>query len=226
MDSKLRQKAVELRLKNELSYTEIKKRLNVPKSTLSYWLHDFPLDKRKILELQRKGWAKGEASRERFRLAMREKKEKRAQIIYNKQKSRLSNISKDAYFVAGLMLYLAEGDKKNYSRIALSNTDSRVIKFFINWMIEFLDISKNKIKVQLHLYEDMDIEKEKKFWQNELGFYGSQFYKPSIRKLKKSSFSYRESYRHGTCEVYLMGVEKKTELMMAIKAFIDKYLEQ
>ena len=226
MDSKLRQKAVELRLKNKLSYTEIKKQLNVPKSTLSYWLHDFPLDERKILELRRKGWAKGEAGREKFRSTMREKKEEKAQAIYIKQKVRLRDISKDTYFVAGLMLYLAEGDKKNYSRIALSNTDSRITKFFIKWMIEFLNVSKNKIKAQLHLYENMNIEKEKKFWQNELGFYESQFYKPSIRKLKESSFSYKESYRHGTCEVYLMGVEKKTELMMAIRAFMDQYLEQ
>lgn len=225
MDSKLRQKAVELRIKSELSYSEIKKRLNVPKSTLSYWLHDFPLNEKKIIELQQKGWTKGEAGREKFRLAMRKKKEEKAQVIYNKQKIRLLNISKDAYFVAGLMLYLAEGDKRNYSRIALGNTDPRVIKFFIKWIIKFLGISKNKIKAQLHLYENMDIEKEKKFWQNELELHETQFYKSSVRKLKKSSFSYRESYRHGTCEIYLMGVEKKTELMMAIKAFMDKYLK-
>mgnify|MGYP001573716596 CR=1 FL=1 len=225
MDSKLRQKAVELRLKSELSYSEIKKRLNVPKSTLSYWLHDFPLNEKKIIELRQKGWTKGEAGREKFRLAMHKKKEEKAQEIYNKQKIKLRNISKDAHFVAGLMLYLAEGDKRNYSRIALGNTDSRVIKFFIKWMIKFLGIPKNKIKAQLHLYENMNIEKEKEFWQNELELQEAQFYKSSIRKLKKSSFSYQESYRHGTCEIYLMGVEKKTELMMAIKAFMDKYLK-
>ena len=71
----------------------------------------------------------------------------------------------------------------------------------------------------------MDIEKEKKFWQKELEFQKDQFYKPEIRKLQKSSFSYKESYRHGTCSIYVMGVEKKRELMMAIQAFIDKYME-
>ena len=47
MNSLLRQKAIELRKYKELSYSEIRKRLGVPKSTLSYWLADFPLDEKK-----------------------------------------------------------------------------------------------------------------------------------------------------------------------------------
>jgi len=44
------------------------------------------------------------------------------------------------------------------------------------------------MKAFLHLYESMDIEKEKEFWKNELGFSDHQFYKPYITKNKKSSF--------------------------------------
>lgn len=223
MNSRLRQKAVELRLKKELSYGEIKKRLNVPKSTLSYWLRDFPLSEAKILELRRKGWVKGEASRERFRATMRKKKELKNQEVYNKYRKELSMLSRKTLFVAGLVLYLCEGTKTDYARIVLTNTDPKVIKFFIWWMNIFLDIPKNKIKVALHLYENMDIEKEWKFWKNELGIRENQFVKPSIRKLQKSSFSYKESFRHGTCKVYFGGVEKKREVMMAIQAFFDSY---
>jgi len=219
MNSKLRQRAVELRLKNELSYSEIKKQLNVPKSTLSYWLRDFPLSKSKILELRRKGWAKGETSRELFRETMRQKREEKAQNIYRKYQKELFHISKKTFFISGLMLYLGEGDKHYSSRIVLANTDSRIIKFFIKWL------NKNEIKAQLHLYENMDIEKEQKFWQNELKFSKMQFYKSMIRKLKKSSFSYAESYRHGTCSIYVMGVERKTKIMMAIRAFLDHYIK-
>ena len=123
------------------------------------------------------------------------------------------------------MLYLGEGDKKNYNRISLANTDPEIIKFFIKWMVDFFDIIREKITVQLHLYENMDIEKEKEFWKNELGFQENQFYRPSIRKLQKGSFSYKESFRHGTCAIYVLGVEKKRELMMALQAFLDKYMK-
>ena len=225
MNSKLRQKAIELRLKNELSYSEIKKRLNVPKSTLSYWLRDFPLSKSKILELRRKGWAKGEAGRELFRETMRQKREEKAQNIYRKYQKDFLNISKKTFFISGLMLYLGEGDKRYSSRIVLANTDSRIIKFFIKWLNNFLNVPNNEIKAQLHLYENMDIEKEQKFWQNELKFSKIHFYKSMIRKLKKSSFSYAESYRHGTCSIYVMGVERKTKIMMAIRAFLDHYIK-
>jgi hypothetical protein len=61
----------------------------------------------------------------------------------------------------------------------------------------------------------MDIEKEKEFWKDELGLQENQFYRPSIRKLQKASFSYKESFRHGTCAIYVLGLEKKRELMMA-----------
>ncbi len=66
----------------------------------------------------------------------------------------------------------------------------------------------------------------KEFWKNELELNQSQFYKPWISKIKKGSFSYRESFRHGTCTAHAFGGEKKRELMMAIKAFVDKYLKQ
>lgn len=225
MNSQLREKALQLRLKDELSYSEIKRRLKVSKSTLSYWLKDFPLNEEKILELRRKNWTKGEAGREKFRLAMRKKKEDLAKQVYDKYKEKLKKISKENFFIAGLMLYLGEGAKKKESSIVLANTDPKVIKFFIKWMIEFLDIPKDKMRAQLHLYENMDIVKEKDFWKKELGFSEKQFYKISVRKLQKTSFSYKSSFNHGTCSLYAFGTEKYRELIMAMKAFVDLYLE-
>lgn len=224
MNSQLREQAINLRIKEELSYTEIRKRLGIPKSTLSYWLREFPLSEERILELRRQGWKKGEASRERFRNTMREKRELKCRKIYDKYRKRLDKVSKDAFFVAGLMLYLGEGDKSHYGRISLSNTNPKLIKFFIQWLINFFGISKKEIKVELHLYENMDIKKEQKFWQKELGFCKNQFYKTQIRKLRKSSFSYKESHRHGTCQIYFISAEKKRDLTMAIEAFIDRYI--
>lgn len=225
MNSQLRQRAVNLRIREELSYSQIRKRLGIPKSTLSYWLRGFPLTEKRILELRRQGWKKGEAARERFRNTMERKQELECREVYKKYQKRLSKISEDAFFVAGLMLYLGEGDKSHYAQISLSNTDPKIIKFFIKWMIDFLGIAKEDMRVQLHLYENMDIENEKRFWKNELGFSEIQFYKSEVRKLQKSSFSYKESYRHGTCQIYFPGVEKKRELMMAIEAFVDKYMK-
>ncbi|TSC74650.1 MAG: Uncharacterized protein G01um101433_1043 [Parcubacteria group bacterium Gr01-1014_33] len=224
MNSQLREQVLNLRVKEELSYGEIKKRLGVPKSTLSYWLRELPLSEERILELRRKGWSKGEASRERFRTAMRQKRELTARHIYEAQRKHLSDTSRDTFFVAGLMLYLGEGEKTTTSRICLANTNPRIIKFFIKWMEEFLGIRKNEMRSQLQLYGNMDLEAEKGFWRTTTGFSASQFYKPYIHKLRPASFSYKESYRHGTCNISYLNVPRKTKLMMAIQAFLDLYM--
>lgn len=224
MNAQLRQNAIGLRINEHLSYSEIKKRLGVPKSTLSYWLKELPLKEERILELRQEGWKNGEAGRERFRNTMREKREAKDQEVYLKYLKEFAELPSSCSFIAGLMLYLGEGNKSNYSQINIANTDPKVIKFFIKWLSDFLGIDKSQIKAEIHIYENMDVEKEKIFWQNELKLPEEQFYKPAIRKLQKSSFSYKESHRHGTCSLYAFGVEKKRELMMAIKAFVDSYM--
>lgn len=224
MRSELRERAVKLRIEKNLSYSAIKQELGVPKSTLSYWLRDYPLSKERIAELRLAGWSKGEASRERHRNTMREKKLARKAQIYETQWEQFSEISRESLLVAGLMLYLGEGDKANDSRIALINTDSKVINFFIKWLKEFMGVDKSAVRVQLHLYENMDIEKERGYWEETLKLPVSQYYRPSIRKMKKGSFTYKGSFRHGTCGLFVMGTERKLRLMAMIQAFVDRYL--
>jgi transposase-like protein len=221
MNSQLREQAIKLRIEQNFSYTKIRKKLGVPKSTLSYWLNEFPLSAEKIEELQKKGWEKGEASREKFRQTMRKQREFKYNEMYKTQLNRLKNLSEDTFFIAGLMLYAGEGDKKNPNRINIANTDPLAIKFFIKWLSVCLDIPKERIRVQLHLYENMKINKEKSFWIKQLGLAEKQFYKSSIRKLKKSSFSYRDSFRHGTCSLYVLDTTKKREVMAAVAALFD-----
>lgn len=225
MKKQLRQLAVQLRISQNLSYSEIKGRLGVPKSTLSYWLKNLPLEESKIKELQKAGWKKSEASRERYRNTMKEKRLAKDQVVYENYDKMFCNLSNQAAFVAGLMLYLAEGSKNDYTKIVLANTDYKIIQFFISWLIEFLQVKKEKIKIQLHLYNNMDLEKEQNFWQNRLELEKTQFYKTQVRELKASSFTYKDSKRHGTCSVYVLGVEKKRQVTMAIKAFLDNYLK-
>ena len=220
MKTELRAEALKLRLESNMSYSQIRERLGVSKSTLSYWLRDFPLSEARIAELKLEGWTNGEASRERFRKTMREMKDRKAEAVFNIQLEKMRNLPDIAVYTSGLILYLAEGDKKNIGRISIANTDPRTIKFFMRWLEKFMNVDLKRVKVQLHLYETMNINDETSFWRNALGFSAEQFYKPSIRPILKNSFNYRESYRHGTCSTYYQSTEKKTELMMAISAFL------
>ncbi len=225
MKALLRDKAIQLRVNSQLSYSAIRKQLKIAKSTLSYWLREYPLSKEKIIELQQKGWSKGEAGRERFRVSMKKKREEREQQVYERMKKKMGLLHSDWFVAAGIMLYWAEGDKKNPHRISIANTDTRMITFFMKWLEICLDIPRTECRIQLHLYENMDIAQELHFWKNTLQLQNFQFYKPQIRQLMPNSFSYPEASRHGTCSLFLPDTQKKTEVMMGIKALNDCYQE-
>ncbi|MFA5996792.1 MAG: hypothetical protein WC790_03695 [Candidatus Paceibacterota bacterium] len=221
MKAAQREKAIELRLVQKLGYGEIAKRVKVSKSTLSRWLEDLPLSDERMLELRRNAWSKGEAKREKFRQTMRDKRDKREHEIYLAQKKKLTKISDQSLFVAGLMLYAAEGDKKSRAEIAFSNSDAVMVAFFVRWLERFLGIEQSRLRIQLHLYENMDVHAEEAFWKRQLGMKQSQLCKSQVRPLRKGAFSYREPFRHGTCKLYIGGVVKKSELMLSIRAFFD-----
>ena len=223
MKSAQRELAIELRLTHKLGYKAIAEQVKVSKSTLSRWLEDLPLSDERILELRREAWSRGEAKRERFRHTMRMKRDERDHEIYLTQKKKLSHISEQSLFIAGLMLYAAEGDKKSRAEIAFSNTDSVMVLFFARWLERFLGIEQSKLRIQLHLYENMDVHAEETFWKKQLGMSQRQLCKTQIRPLRPGKFSYREPFRHGTCKLYIGGVVKKAELMLSIRAFFDTY---
>ena len=224
MHKELKEKAIKLRLEKQLGYGSIRKLVPVAKSTLSAWLRQFPLSEKRISELKKAGLSRGEASRERFIHTMREKRREIDQLEYEKYLKKFKRTTDKLFLISGLVLYLAEGAKTNYYTISLANTDPRIIKFFIKWLCYFFKIPKARLKAHLHLYENMDLEKEKDFWKNELGFNDSQFYKSYITKNKKSSFLYKESFRHGTCSIVFMNTIIKRQIMMGIKAYIDSIL--
>lgn len=223
MKSAQRELAIELRLTHKLGYKAIAEQVKVSKSTLSRWLEDLPLTDERVLELRREAWGRGEAKRERFRKTMRAKRDKREHEIYLKQKKKLSRISDQSLFISGLMLYAAEGDKKSKSDIAFTNTDSALVLFFTRWIVKFLELPKEKLRIQLHLYENMDIGEEERYWLGQLGLSEKQLWKSQVRTLRPKSFSYRDASRHGTCKLYVGSVPKKSKVMLSIRAFFDTY---
>jgi len=223
MKSAEHDKAIELRRVHKMGYGEIAKRVKVSKSTLSRWLADMPLSDERVLELRRAAWSRGEAKRERFRQTMRAKRDKRENEIYLKQKKKFAKVSDQEMFIAGLMLYAAEGDKKSVSDIAFTNTDPILILFFARWIVRFLGFPKEKLRIQLHLHENMDVKVEELFWTHHLGLSKEQLWKSQVYPLRPNSFSYRDTARHGTCKLYVGSVPKKDEIRLSIRAFFDTY---
>lgn len=213
-----REKAIRLR-KQEMSYSQIKKKLKVSKGTLSLWLRDYPLSKQRVRELR----DCNEQRIEKYRETMRKKKEKRLQETYEIQKKLLLPLNKREIFIAGLLLYWGEGKKSDSTKLSISNTDPSVIKFFIAWLTKSLKVPKEKLKVHLHLYKDMNIKKEVRFWSKILDISNKQFNKPYIKKTSRKAINHKGGFGHGTCNVTFGNARLSEKILMAIKTIADRY---
>ena len=213
-----REHALKLRKRGK-SYSQIKKILKISKSTLSLWLRNYPLSKQRIRELR--DW--NEQRIERCRETKRKKKEKRLMDFYRHQKKIIFPFNKREFFLMGLFLYWGEGSKSQTTRLSVSNTDPAIIEFFIQWLTKSLFVPKEKIKIQLHLYKDMDIDRETKFWSKTLGISINQFTKPYIKESSSLRINHKGGFGHGTCNVRVGGARLAEKIHMAIKAIADRY---
>lgn len=209
--------AIELR-KQGNSYSQIKAKLQVSKSSLSLWLRNYPLSDKRIRELR--DWS--EQRIEKFRNTMREKRETRLNKLVRQSQKNILPLSKKELFIAGLMLYWGEGAKTTPFVSSLSNTNPEIIKFFLYWLDEIMKVPKKKIVVRLHLYEDMDVNKEISYWHEVLDIPVNQFKSPYIKKTTLKGLTYK-SFGHGTCNIIIYGRDIIEKIMCGIKAISGRY---
>ncbi len=210
-----REKAIELRIQGK-SYSEIKTILGISKSTLSGWLQKYPLTGDQIARIKENR----PRQIEKFRQTMTRKREIREKFAYDEAKKNWLPLSDRELQLAGIFLYWGEGTKVSSSYVCISNCDPKVVKFAIYWLVKGLNISPTSIRVLLHLYSDMIIEEEIKFWQEVTNLPLQNFRKPYIKNSTRAGLTYK-SFGHGTCNVYTSDVTIKTRILKSIEAISD-----
>lgn len=216
----LRDQAVKLRL-GGATYGQIKRDLGVSKSTLSSWLRNLALNSEQLRKLSNNKLLSKDLRIEKYRQTRKKQRLQRLQSVLEEQNKNILPLSERELFIAGVFLYWGEGEKR-HGCISISNTDPRIVKFALYWMVEILKIPKNKIAANLHLYKDMSISESIAFWAKELGLPIDQFRKPYIKKSNKEGLTYK-SFGHGTCRLYAGSVSLSEKVAMSIKAISDHY---
>lgn len=211
--------AIKLRKQGQ-SYSQIKKQLGVSKSSLSLWLKKLPLSKERIRELR----DFNEQRIEKFRNTMRAKKISRLQGVYKAQCDNLLPLTPKELYIAGLFLYWGEGLKASPAMVSVSNSDPKVIKFAIYWFTHVLHVPIEKLRIRIHLYRDMDIYAEIRFWSQALHISQKQFIKPYIKKTTLKSLVHK-GFGHGTCDVTFGDVTLREKIMMGIQSVSDYYTD-
>lgn len=186
---KQREKVIKLRRKG-LSYSEIKRLIPVSKSSLSLWLKGIALSDEQIKRLR----AKGDAARLLGSKALKDMRIKRTEKVVNKAISEVGELSNRELWLIGTALYWAEGAKqKDYhpsQRVCFSNSDPLMIKLYLKWLRDSLEICFNNIRFEIYIHETYQktIRELTTYWSEVTDFPIEKFNKVYFKKNKVNSF--------------------------------------
>ena len=151
--NELKKKAILLR-KNGLSYTEVLKEVPVAKSTLSLWLREVGLS---LKQTQRLSEKKLNSAR-KGALIRKQTCAEKTKSLHEKSAKEIGKLSEREKFLIGVALYWAEGTKeKTYrigARVDFSNSDPKMIQFFLVWLRESCGVEKEEILIGLYIHEN------------------------------------------------------------------------
>ncbi len=147
----LREKAVMLRTQKNMTLDEIVERLSLPKTTVYYWIKDIPIPRtERQTAAQRKGT---ETSRMRY-AALRD-------AAYQQGWDEAPGLLQDPSFRDFVVLYMAEGYKRNRNVVSFVNSDKAMVKLAHRWMMQF---TAHKLEYHLQYHADHDVDELRHYW--------------------------------------------------------------
>lgn len=203
------------------SYSQIKAALTVSKSTLSLWLRDMPLPDKRLRELRDHNAVRIE----RYRETRRKTREARWADVRNRAAKDIGKLSRREILIAGLWLYWGEGGKTKLWTTSVSNNDPAMIRFFIQWLT-LLGVPRERMRVHMHFYSDMDIKGETLYWSRSLGLPLSAFRKPYVKESKQSGLTYPQKFKHGTCNLLYENRDVSEYVLQALEYIRSVFAQQ
>lgn len=204
------------------SYREILNVIPASKDTISRWCRDIKLSDEQLQKLYAKKRAGGLRGCIIGAKKQQEIKLKKIDALLTTGLSEVGTLSKRDRFIIGIAFYLAEGTKGD-GKCAVTNTDPRLIKFMMNWFIEFCEIPLTKFRGAIWLHDNLDEIKAKEYWSNLTGIPVSQFHKTYIAKNKLQSKKIRKNiHNYGVFSLRFTDVNVHRKLMGWIAGLVGR----
>ncbi len=221
----LRRQAQQLRQRGK-TYSEIKTllRVDIPKSTLSYWCRNIILPKSYHAKVRRLNELSFVKARE---ISSKNRKEKREIFLKDldlKNKRLLNFFACNGYSrkIVLAVLYLAEGSKTARGSLMFGNSDRAIVLMFVNLLRECYKIDEQKFRCTVQCRADQDIKKAERFWAQTTKISPKQFYKARIDKRTFGQISKKQDYKGGCRIDYFSSVidlELKRIAQQMLKSF-------
>ncbi len=212
-----RNRAIALRISG-LSYSEIRRKVPVARSTLSEWFHNVGLSKPQKQRLTPKKLA---AARRGARKLHEQKLLRVRRLMWHANREAYELLrAREMRWAIGTALYWAEGAKirdPGYERFCFTNTDPAMILFIRGWLRRFCSVGRSDIKYALYIHQSADIQAARRFWVRLLGI-GNSDLRIYLKKHNRSPHRrYVNRLYRGTIR---LTVKRSTALNRRIAAWI------
>jgi hypothetical protein len=179
--AKMRTSAQQLRA-DGLSYKFIAKKLHLSVSSVYLYAKDTPLTKRSKQKLlvaadraRTKGREKRLANLSRSHALLKTSAEKSVVPL-------LKKCSRETWKLICSMLYWCEGSKpQTMSQLTFTNSDPALTAFYLHSLRKAFTLDEAKFRVQLHLHEYHDADKQALYWSKITSIPIKQFNRPYLK---------------------------------------------
>jgi transposase-like protein len=210
------EEAIRLRSTRGLSLSEIAHILAVPKSTVYYWVKGVPLP---MVELSPSKAEAMKANQQAATAAMQAKYAALRQRAYDEAYVTASELLQDRDIRDFVVLYLAEGYRKNKNVVAVGNSSPCMMQF-VHRCLKRLS-SKPRFYYTFQFHADQDPEQLRRFWASCLDIEPEQ-----IRPLPKTNSGHLKGRRFA-CEYGVFQIQvADTTFRAQLQALMDVVQEQ
>lgn len=204
------------------SYREINKLTKVSKSTIGNYCKDVELSDiqiQKLINNKKNGLSKATVLGSQ---SNRNKRIFQESQLLKKGVEDIGKMSQRDKFITGIALYQGEGSKTN-NAIEFTNSDPETINFMVNWICQFCDIQRQKLKFNLWLHDNLDESKAISFWCDFLNINQTQFGKTYFAKNKPDSPKIRKNiHQFGIIKIRFYSSSKLRLILGWIKGVLSR----
>jgi hypothetical protein len=204
----LRDKAIQLRTEQQYSLDQLVECLSLPKTTVWEWIKAYPLNRAPLrTEAQYNGTKRMQA----IYTAKRE-------AAYQQGMDEAPQLLQDPIFRDFVVLYMAEGYKRNRNTIAIVNSDPDVLRLSYRVL---RPLSNKPFRFRMQYHADHDPDELKCFWGEILNI------APQVIKIMRKSNSNQLTGRKYRSVHGLMTIEvSDTYLRSRLQAWMDTVKNQ
>ncbi len=185
----------------KLSMWDISKVISVTPATVGYWMKKYDLKRRSISE---SAYVKQNPDGDPFKI-----------------KSKFTGSDKEL-LLCGLMLYWAEGSRRNKHTIQMANLDYRLILLFIKFLKRICGVKEEKICLNIQLYREFDKDKTKNYWSKTLGV-PKRFIAVNVHSDNRSKPD-RQWSKYGIARIEVRNVKLKQWIDNSLQEYLTKWI--